>query len=665
MNLAFLNPLLLAGLAAAILPILIHRITRKKAVTRKFSAVRLLIQSQLVTARPQRLKHLLLLALRIFAVVAIVFMMARPVMVRSGVAALPDNGARVVILDNSLSMGFREDSGRRFERVKKAAAAALEGFGGRVALIPTAPAPESPDVPWQTSEAALDTLQGIALSFGHGDGAAAFRRAYQQLENLKVPKQILVFSDMARSDWEDLNVAKVGVISDAEISFFRIGGPGRDPNFCIKSVRLEEGEMVAGVSSALAATVSNLSDGDASILVQLYLDGKKADQKSVDPKSGADGTVMFDVLVENPGWVDAEIKLTGDRLAEDDSFYFPLKVNDKIKVLIVDGDPGTSLKESEGFYLSNALRPGGLAGTPFLVRVITESEMQRVDLQQFDVFCLLNVARPDFSQPAAFLQSGRPVFIFLGDRVVLDGYNQFALAPWQIQGRIDRSAETEKETGIRDIEGSLQFPAVLQTSLKSALFYSYYKVDGIGSALLTLKDQSPLLLAANAGKSRLYLFSSSADLDWNDLPLKAAYVPLVQGLLKEAVGLTGSSLPAGIAWGEPFGSDRLPVQTRGAAGGPGIYQFSRSGGEFRRGVNIPYEESDLAKLSAAELKKKFGPMDVQFVEYREDNFGKQQGGRRELWPLLLGFLLAILAVEMIVANGILPFRKDAITLKAQ
>ncbi len=658
MNLTFFNPLLLMGLAAAILPILIHRITRKKAVTRKFSAVRLLMQSQLVTARPQRLKHLLLLALRILAVAAIVFMMARPVVVRPGFAALPDNGARVLILDNSLSMGFREDSGQRFERLNAAAAAALKGFGGRVALIPTVRLPESPEVRWLTSAGALKALQQVPLSFGRGNVLAAFARAYGQLENLNVPKQILVFSDMARSDWEEMNVSRVGAVSDAEISFFRIGGPGRDPNFCIKSVSPVEGDVVAGVPAALTVTVSNLSDGDGSIQVQLYLDGKKTDQKKVDLGPGADGSVMFDVLLENPGWVDGEIKLTGDRLAADDSLYFPLKVNDKVKVLIVDGDPTASLEDSESFYLSHALRPGGLAGTPFLVRVVTESEMRRVDLQQFDILCLLNVARPDFSRPAAFLQTGRPVFIFLGDRVVPEAYNQFAPAPWQIQGRIDGSLNVEKAAGIRQIEGALQFPAALQASLKSARFYSYYQVDGSGQPLLTLKDQTPLLLVANAAESRLYLFTSSADLDWNDLALKSAYVPLIHGLLKEAAGLTGSSLPAGISWGEPFGSDRRPTQVKGADGGPGIYQFSRSGSEFRRGVNPPHEESDLVKLSTAELKKKFGPVEIQVVEYQADSFETQQGGRRELWPLLLGFLLAVLAVEMIVANGIWPFTRS-------
>jgi len=137
MNLTFLNPFLLFGLAATILPILIHRITQKKVVERKFSAVRLLLQSQQITARPQRLKHLLLLALRILAVATIVFMMARPVLVRAGFAALLKNGAKMLLLDNSLSMGYREDRGLRYEVAKRAAKETLEGFEGQVALITT------------------------------------------------------------------------------------------------------------------------------------------------------------------------------------------------------------------------------------------------------------------------------------------------------------------------------------------------------------------------------------------------------------------------------------------------------------------------------------------------------------------------------------------------
>jgi hypothetical protein len=657
MSLTFFNPLFLFGLAAAILPILIHRITQKKVVVRKFSAVRLLLQSQRITARPQRLKHLLLLALRILAVATIAFMMARPILVRPGFASLLKGGAKVLILDNSLSMGYREDRGQRYDVAKRAAKEALVGFGGQVTVIPTVSVQRSQGSRWMKPEEALRELEGIPLSFGRGNTASAFTLAYQQLKNLKIPKQILILSDMARNDWEELDLTKLGIISDADVTFLRMGGPSRDANFCIKDVSLAEGEIVAGVPTRLVVTVSNRSDQAGTVLVQINLSATKVDQKSIDLKSGQDEKVFFDLLAEKPGWIDGEVTLSPDRLPSDDVFYFPLRVRDKVKVLVVDGDPKTSLKASESYFLASLLRPGGLEGSPFLTRVVTEYEMARMDLQSYDTLFLLNVARPDLSRLASFLEMGRPVFLFLGDRIVPEAYNQFSLAPWQIRERIDLSKSAEKMTHIDTSRATLTFLTRLEDSLKSASFRTYFKVEGTAKNLLTLRNRDPLLVEADAGKSKLFMFASSADLDWNDLPLKAAYLPLVQDLVKEAVGLTGTSLPAGITFGEPFREEARPLQMKGPQGGPGIFQFRLATGQLRRGVNTPYEESDLAKVAEDEMKKKFGAIDVKVVEYKEGGLKELQGGPKALWPPLLGFLLAVLALEMIVANGIPRFKK--------
>jgi hypothetical protein len=657
MSLTFFNPLFLFGLAAAILPILIHRITQKKVVVRKFSAVRLLLQSQRITARPQRLKHLLLLALRVLAVATIAFMMARPILVRPGFAALLKGGAKVLILDNSLSMGYREDRGQRYDVAKRAAKEALVGFGGQVTVVPTVSVLRSQGSQWMKPEEALRELEEIPLSFGRGNPTSAFTLAYQQLKNLKIPKQILILSDMARNDWEGLDLTKLGIISDADVTFLRMGGPSRDANFCIKKVSLAEGEMVAGVPTRLVVTVSNLSDRDRTTLVQINLSGTKVDQKPIDLKSGQDGKVFFDLLAEKPGWIDGEVTLSTDRLPSDDVFYFPLRVRDKVKVLVVDGDPKTSLKASESYFLASVLWPGGLEGSPFVTRVITEYEMARVDLQSYDALFLLNVARPDLSRLASFLEMGRPAFLFLGDRIVPEAYNQFSLAPWQIRERIDLSQRAEKITHIDTSRGTLTFFKRLEDSLRSASFRTYFKVEGTAKNLLTLRNRDPLLVEADAGKSKLFMFASSADLDWNDLPLKAAYLPFVQDLVKEATGITGTSLPAGITFGEPFREEAPPLQMKGPKGGPGIFQFRLPTGELRRGVNTPYEESDLAKVAQDELKKKFGAIDVKVVQYKEGGLKELQGGPKALWPPLLGFLLAVLALEMIVAHGIPRFKK--------
>jgi hypothetical protein len=68
-------------------------------------------------------------------------------------------------------------------------------------------------------------------------------------------------------------------------------------------------------------------------------------------------------------------------------------------------------------------------------------------------------------------------------------------------------------------------------SLKNASFHRYFAIEGTMRKLLVLGTQDPLLVEAPIGKSKLFLFTSSADLDWNDFPLKAAYLPFIQGLM--------------------------------------------------------------------------------------------------------------------------------------
>jgi hypothetical protein len=551
-----------------------------------------------------------------------------------------------------MSMGYLEDRGPRFEVAKKAAVEALEDFGGQVSIIPTVGFRKEPESQWLESEEVPVELERVPLSFGPSNTASAFKTAYQSLKDLKISKQILILSDMARGDWVDLDLTRFENISDAEVTFLRVGGPGRDANFGVKDVRLAEGEIVAGVPTRLEVTISNHSDQKGKRLIQVNLDGVKVDQKSIELKAGQDLKIVFELLVDAPGWIDGEVKLTPDRLPADDIFYFPLNVKEKVKVLVVDGDPKTSLRGSESYFLVSALRPGGLERSPFQTRVITEGELGQVDPQSYDTLFLLNVPRPDLSKMGAFIEMGKPLFIFLGDRIVPEVYNQFPFAPWQIGERIDLGEGDEKMTQIDANQSMTKFFTRLQDSLKSASVRTYFKIEGNPNTLLTLKNQDPLFVEASVGKSKLFMLATSADLDWNDLPLNAAYVPLVQGLVRETVGLTGTGLPEGMTFGQPFSEDARPLQIKGPEGGVGIYQFYLPSGEMRQGVNTPQIESNLSKLGEDELRKKFGAIDVKVVDYKEGSLKNLKGGRRELWPFLLLLLFVVLAFEMILANGI-------------
>jgi len=660
MSLGFINPLFLFALAAGILPILIHRLTRRKALVKKFSAVRLLIQSQQNLARPQRLKHFLLLTLRVLAIVTLVFLMARPILIQPGLLAMSGEGAAtVVLLDNSASMGYRDEGGERFEAAKRAGIEIVRNLSGRVLMVPlvlsSGGISEGEEARWMGAGEAVRRIEAIPLSYGRAEATSTLNQAFRALKEVKGAGNILILTDLTRGDWEGLDLSKTErVPAETGLTFLRIGGPNRDPNTTIKEVSLTEGDAVAGAYSRLEATLVNYSDGPVSSTVSLFLSGVKRDQKSLELKAGEEGKISFEAFFEKSGWVDGELRLGGDFMPLDDSFYFGLKVKEKVKVLIVDGDPKRALKASESYYLVNALSPGRGEETPFLTRVVTEKEWTGLELRSFDALFLLNVGRPQGSRIASFLDSGKPVFIFAGDQIIPGEYNRIPLFPWRLREIQEKEGLKPQRIGQIDFshEPLKGFSAGGGESLKSALFRRYLRLEGAARNLLTLENGDPLLSQADIGKGKLFLFASSADLDWNDLPLKGGYLPLIHGLLKDATAMGKDSSPRSGLYGSDPGGKIPPVQVRGSQEGLGVYKFFGEEGESWQGLNLPLEESNLAKMTEAEVIRKFGSFPVKVAQFKEGGAGDLRGGRKEAWPYLLGFLLVVLAVEMGVAGRI-------------
>src|SRR5689334_3738860 len=114
----FLAPAFLAGLAAIAVPVIIHLIHRERRVVVEFPSLMFLQRIPYRSVRRQKLRHLLLLALRCAALALLVMAFARPFFARH-TAAVTTSGAKevVVLLDRSASMAY----GDRWSRAQSAA----------------------------------------------------------------------------------------------------------------------------------------------------------------------------------------------------------------------------------------------------------------------------------------------------------------------------------------------------------------------------------------------------------------------------------------------------------------------------------------------------------------------------------------------------------------
>src|SRR5437868_15010840 len=102
---SFLNPYLLFGSLALAIPILIHLVRREKSEIIPFSSLMFLLKVPKRSIRQQKIKNLLLLALRLLILALLVGVFTRPYLtqIAGPVIAARQNRGSVMLLDNSHS----------------------------------------------------------------------------------------------------------------------------------------------------------------------------------------------------------------------------------------------------------------------------------------------------------------------------------------------------------------------------------------------------------------------------------------------------------------------------------------------------------------------------------------------------------------------------------
>src|ERR1700693_3207780 len=105
---SFLNPYLLFGSLALAIPVLIHLVRKEKSEIIPFSSLMFLLRVPKSSIRQQKIKNLLLMALRLLLLALLVGAFARPYITQPTAQATGGASIRniVLLLDNSYSMRY-------------------------------------------------------------------------------------------------------------------------------------------------------------------------------------------------------------------------------------------------------------------------------------------------------------------------------------------------------------------------------------------------------------------------------------------------------------------------------------------------------------------------------------------------------------------------------
>lgn len=698
----FLNPWLLLGAGGIGIAVLIHLLSRYRHKRLDWAAMHLLSRAVRVRTRRLRLEDLLLLLLRCLAILLLALALARPTTGRMDF--LGESGAGIaVVLDGSLSMtqesGGRSRFTRAVDRVRTILGTANSGNPVSVLLMGETPRTILRNAAYQPEriDPLLDDLEPLPELANPG---ASLEEAAAILDEMRAPnKELYIVTDAQKRDWTQLSDKTTHLLKSLADEHRVFIVPVRDDaseNLAVTDLQRSAGALRRGEIVRLNASIRNTGQGPRTgVRVLLEQEGRTVGQNVVNAiPAGAAVSVPFFLRLTEAGPVQLAARINTDDLQADNLYRTVVDVQEKVRVLVVDGNPFAAGRGGAADYIATALSPPGAADLGRLaVTTVPWLSLPSVSLQNYELVILANV--PDIPEVTAaglqdFVKRGGGLMVFLGGNVrpeVLNkrlSRNDERLLPATLV-RIDTNRGGLDDDRTIDLRLSDHPIANVLASLPADTiagnrFSTVMTVETTpeSRSVLSLSDGTPLLLEKAVGRGKVLLCTSSADKNWSNFPLNPGF-PL---LLHEAVThllrsphegafrvgdqavLPLSQTPAGapLTVTDPEGQanevqaslqDGRVVLNLERLNKLGFYRIqSGSGKPWPLAVNPDAAESDIRTSADVELAGALGELPVQLVTEEQSIAQMVQKSRqgRELWRYLLGAALIVLLVESVVAR---------------
>ena len=200
----FLQPLALIALPLIGLPILIHLINQHRHRTIPWAAMMFLMRAKRMSKGMARLRHFLILLMRVLAVAALIFVVSRPLSGGwLGSLGMSKPDATLILLDRSASMEIQDlqaGQSKRFAALQKLAQLLEQGdYGTHLVLIDSASG-QLQEVDSPKALLGLPTTESSATSAdipGMLESALAYLKA-----NKSGRVDVWICSDLSENDWD-------------------------------------------------------------------------------------------------------------------------------------------------------------------------------------------------------------------------------------------------------------------------------------------------------------------------------------------------------------------------------------------------------------------------------------------------------------------------------
>ncbi len=711
----FLNAAIAGGLAAALAPIIIHIVHRRKIRMVDWGAMRFLVEMIRRSRRQLFLEHWLLLAVRMAVLVCLVLALMRPALappsLQAGAGGFVRRGrvAAVLLIDDSASTAAGRGE-TLLEGMKRLALAYVDTLekGDEISVLRLSELDGGESDPLFDHEAARALIRNVAPTGLTSDIPALLEAGLVQLtRHLNPEAELVLVTDGgvegwhpdARARWADLVARMAPEEEEAGRQGLRLVClmPEREAafeNISVPDLRLDRSvvpvDQPLGVRVVVNHTGTHVPRG---MRIRLLVDERAVAERALALAPGARQDIVFHHTFREPGShaIEAQILGAHDALKRDDRRALAVEAQHDIPVLLVEQRPVQGLGGALGF-LRLALQPEERGPGLFQMQRVGAGALSRTDLSAFRVVVFGDLSALDAASVAAverFVAAGGGLLIGLGEGADPELVNRFwarqgdGFLPCPLAAVEAPGAPLHPSTYRAGHPAFIAFSGDAAEAWKAARIERYFGLDTRPVApdelqvLMGLSNGAPLVVERARGQGRVILVTTALDVSWSDLPLQAAYVPLVRGLVSCLAGqvqplrhlVPGARLShiarTGVPQAETAGGESLPLRPGAWEGkqayvseplaATGVYRVREQGRSrpVYYSVALDAAESRLAPLDAAERKRLLGRVRPAVLRREEALVAMLEAGRRqprELWQWFLAAALGLLFVETLLTR---------------
>ncbi|MFA6998802.1 MAG: BatA domain-containing protein [Victivallaceae bacterium] len=524
----FTHQALLWGLIAVAIPVIIHLFNFKRFKKTYFTNVKLIKQLSEETRRQSKLRHLIILLLRILAIVALTVAFAGPYIPADKQQTHTGKKKLVSIyLDNSFSMEMRDAENILLESAKSRIPDILNAYTSEDAfrLITNDFKPQHQHL--LTPDELLGYATEVTLSPVTRTLSTVLDRLQEVPDDAKgFFQEIYVLSDLQRAvtDFESMENDSM-----MHVRMIPLQAESHE-NLFIDSCWFTNPVHIRNSMLTLKARVVNTSGKRyEKVPVKVIVDEKQRAMASIDLPPNASAIAEFHFMATHPGNRKAIVSLNDYPVSYDDTYFFTYRIIDRIPVLIVNGN-GTN------HYLTTLFT----SDSTFLLQT-TEITRLTPSLIAANDFILLNeVANPGSGIADELIKqslTGKSILIIPSVEEPGNATAIFSALQLPVPRRSDTTHIRVSHVAVySDFFKQVFNPDELKAEglpekTDLPMVFRRYPIPNVAGsnmeALLSLAGNEPFLIRKPSGSGWIYAFASPLRENAGNLVQHALFVPIM------------------------------------------------------------------------------------------------------------------------------------------